>query len=201
MFRSETDKDDDVLFRLRPGVRIYEDRGDDLNFSAGYEAPVEFSVDNSDELDDVDHIGTGNFQYHVNDRVEIFGSEQYGYLRSTLRQPDVNTQAEALDPGTLEFNDQRDRVKTNDASLGASYAFSPRTVGRLIAGSSFFDSTRSDRAQGVVGVRHRRRAVQAHAQAPDRSRRRLRVPGLRRPHRTSRAARRAPTASSGAGAG
>jgi hypothetical protein len=154
VFRSESDKDDDVLFRLRPGVRIYEDRGDDLNFSAGYEAPVEFSTENSDEFDDVDHIGRGSFQYHVNDRVEIFGNEQYGYLRSTLRQPDVNTQAEALDPGTLEFNDQRDRVKTNDASLGASYAFSPRTVGRVVAGSSFFDSTRSDRAKvwSVSGV-------------------------------------------------
>src|SRR5687767_1992437 len=64
VFRSETDEEDGILFRLRPGVRIYEDRGDDLNFSAGYEAPVEFSVDNSDELDDVDHIGTGSFQYH-----------------------------------------------------------------------------------------------------------------------------------------
>ena len=146
VFRSETDKQDDVLFRLRPGLRVYEDHGDDLNYSAGYEAPVEFSVDNSSELNDVDHIGTGFFQYHANDRLQVFGNEQFGYLRSTLRQPDVNTQAQALDPGTLEFNDQRDRVRTNDASLGMNYNFSPRTVGRVVASSDYFDSSRSDRA-------------------------------------------------------
>jgi hypothetical protein len=147
VFRTQRNKQDDILVRLRPGVRVYEDHGDDLNFSAGYEAPVEFSKDYNDQLNDVDHIGTGSFQYHANDRVDFFGSEQYGYLRSTLRQPDVNTQAQALDPGTLQFNDNRDRVKTNDAALGVNYHFSPRTVGRVIASSTFFDSTRSDRAR------------------------------------------------------
>ena len=147
VFRSVEDKQDDVLFRLRPGVRVYEDHGDDLNFSAGYQAPVEFSVHNSHELDDVDHVGDGNFSYHPNQRFDVFGLENYGYLRSTLRQPDVNTQAQALNPGTLEFTDQRDRVKTNDATLGMNYHFSPRTVGRVIAGSEFFDSSRQDRAR------------------------------------------------------
>jgi len=147
VFRAQRNKEDDVLFRLRPGVRIYEDHGDDLNFSAGYQAPVEFSTQNSSEFDEVDHIGNGQFVYHANDRFEMFGNEQYGYLRSTLRQPDVNAQAETLDPSALRFTDQRDRVKTNDAALGANYHFSPRTIGRVVASSSFFDSTRHDRAQ------------------------------------------------------
>jgi hypothetical protein len=150
VFRSE-DKEDDLLLRLRPGVRIYEDRGDDLNFSAGYEAPIEFSVDNSEELDDVDHIAIGSFEYHVNDRLDFFGREQYGYLRSTLRH---GFDTETVDPVTLEINDSRERVTTNDATLGANYHFSPRTTGRLIASSTFFDSTRDDRAQvwSVSGV-------------------------------------------------
>jgi hypothetical protein len=147
VFRSESHKEDDVLFRLRPGLRVYEDHGDDLNFSAGYQAPVEFSVHNTDELNDVDHVGDGNFAYHPNQRLDFFGNESYGYLRSTLRQPDVNTPAQDLNPGTLEFTDQRDRVKTNDAALGVTYHFSPRTVGRVVANSSFFDSTRQDRAR------------------------------------------------------
>src|SRR5262249_39805959 len=84
VFRTENHKEDDLLFRLRPGVRIYEDHGDDLNYSATYEAPVEFSVNNSSELNDVDHVGYGYVNYHVNHQWDVFGSDNYGYLRSTL---------------------------------------------------------------------------------------------------------------------
>jgi hypothetical protein len=147
VFRGNQHKEDDVLFRLRPGVRIHEDRGDDLNFSAGYEAPVEFSIHNSSELNDVDHVGHGLFNYHVNDRVEVFGSENYGYLRSTLRQQTGGTDVLGLAGGFTQLNDQRDRVTTNSASLGAAYRFSPRTVARVAADSNFFDSSRPDRAR------------------------------------------------------
>jgi predicted porin len=135
VFREAHDKDDDGLFRLRPSVRVYEDRGDDLNFSAGYTAPVEFSVNQGSEFTEVDHIGDGRFTYHVNERLELFANEHYGYIRSTTRQQDV------------EFNDQRDRVKVNAATLGTVYHFSPRTTGRVAASSSFFDSSRDDRAR------------------------------------------------------
>jgi hypothetical protein len=143
VFRSEHDKEDDVLFRLRPGVRVYEDRGDDLNFSAGYEAPAEFSVDNPSEINDVDHIGRGRFNYHVNDRIEVFGDDRYGYLRSTVRNRDDLEDSNDI----LDINDERDRVTINDASLGGSYKFSERTVARVVASSRFFDSTREDRAR------------------------------------------------------
>src|SRR5258708_11860581 len=72
VFRSKSNKVEDGLFRLRPGLRVYEDHGDDLNYSAGYEAPVEFSIHNSHRLDDVDHVGDGNFNYHPNHRFDIF---------------------------------------------------------------------------------------------------------------------------------
>ena len=103
VFRNNTHKVDDVLFRLRPGVRVHEDHGDDLNFSAGYEAPVEFSIKNPSALNDVDHVGNGTFDYHVNDRVDIFGNDRYGYLRSTLRQQGVDTDALALRTGFPQF--------------------------------------------------------------------------------------------------
>jgi hypothetical protein len=144
VFRTAHGKEDDVLFRLRPGVRVYEDRGDDLNFSVGYEAPVEFSAEKSSEFDQVDHVGNGNFDYHANSQLDIVGSERYGYLRSTLRQPDT-----VADPtlGSLQVSDQRDRIKTNNATLGTIYHFSPRTLGRLFATSTFFDSSRHDRSR------------------------------------------------------
>jgi len=147
VFRSDTDKENDILFRLRPGVRVFEDRGDDLNFSLGYELPVEFSVDNTEELDDVDHSLGGQFGYHANDRVEIFGNDQFGYLRSTLRGSGVDTDALSDTQNFPAFTDERDQVKINDAALGTSYRFSPRLVGRLVGSTDFFDSTRSDRAR------------------------------------------------------
>jgi hypothetical protein len=129
VFRSVEDKQDDVLFRLPARCARLRGSRRRPELSAGYEAPVEFSVDYGDELDDVDHIGTGSFQYHANDSVEVFGSEQYGYLRSTLPPAGREHAGAGARPGTLEFNDQRDRVKTNDASLGSNYHFSPRTSG------------------------------------------------------------------------
>lgn len=147
VFRRDSDKEDDILFRLRPGVRVFEDRGDDLNFSLGYELPVEFSVDNSDELNEVDHSFNGRFDYHVNDRIDIFGNDRYGYLRSTLRDQAVASDELNANQAFPAFTEQRDRVKLNDASLGANYRFSPRLVGRLVGSTDFFDSTRSDRAR------------------------------------------------------
>jgi predicted porin len=145
IYRASENKQDDILIRLRPGVRIYEDRGDDLSYSVGYQAPIEFAIDAGSDYDEVDHIGDGRFTYHVNDQLELFANEHYGYLRSTVRSAGVDPVT--TDEGSLQFNDERDRIKVNDASLGALYKFSPRTTGRLIASSSFFDSSRSDRAR------------------------------------------------------
>jgi hypothetical protein len=172
-------EDDDVLFRLRPGVRIYEDHGDDLNFSAGYSAPIEFSLDNSSELNDVDHIGSGLFNYHANDRIQIFGHESFGYLRSTLRNQPVDTSALELAQGTPGFNDQRDRVTTNTADIGALYNFSPRTVARATLSSTFFDSTRQDRAQ-VYSIAGFSDLIYKLSIKRAWSRRGLHLPGLRR---------------------
>ncbi len=146
VFRREENKEDDLLFRLRPGVRVREERGDDLNFSVGYEAPIEFSLENSKELNEVDHLGDGKFNYHVNDRVELFGSDRYGYIRSTLRAEGVDTDA-LSEQGFPQFTDERDRIKINDATLGGIYRFSPRTLARMQVISTFFDSSRDDRAR------------------------------------------------------
>jgi predicted porin len=143
IYRERDRKKDDVLFRLRPAVRIYEDRGDDLNYSFGYEAPIELSLDGGSDYDEVDHLGNGSVRYHVNDRFELFASDHYGYIRSTLRRHDEVTDT----LGFSGINDRRDRIEINDAVLGGSYSFSPRTVARLIATSSYFDSSRDDRAE------------------------------------------------------
>jgi len=147
VFRTITQRKDDELFRLRPGVRIYEEHGTDLNYSLGYEAPVELSVNYGNRINDADHWSNDSFTYHVNDRVELFGTDQYGYLRSTFRHAPLDTNTQSLGLGTQSFIDHRDRVTVNNGELGSRYHFSPRTVGELVADSTFFNSTRADRAE------------------------------------------------------
>jgi hypothetical protein len=145
VFRRERDTEDDILFRIRPGARIEEKRGDDLNFSLGYAIPFEFALDNNSELRDEDHIADGNFTYRVNDQLEFFGRDEFGYLRSTLRRETTGTGG--LEGGVPTVSDERERVTRNDGQLGMIYRFSPRTVARLIGSSDLFDPTRDDRSR------------------------------------------------------
>jgi predicted porin len=146
VFRTDRHKEDDELFRLYPGIRVYEDHGDDVNYSIGYTAPVELSVENGSEFNEVDHVGDGRLVYHANERFEFFVNDRYSYIRSTLRTQ-TNTDAFAVVENVPEITDRRDRVKTNDGSLGATYHFSPRTTATGRATTGFFDSSRSDRSR------------------------------------------------------
>lgn len=151
VFRRESDKEDDILFRIRPGVRIYEDRGEDVNFSLGYAIPFEWALDNNSELQDEDHIVDGRFTYRVSDQLEFFGDDNFGYLRSTLRRERIGTDTSADNATNSGFtptiSDERERVTRNDGQLGMLYRFSPRTVLRFSTSSDFFDPSRDDRSR------------------------------------------------------
>ncbi len=142
-FRSSQDEKQDVLFRLRPWAKLHDDRGQDLRYSLLYAVPVEFAVENS-ELNDVDQDLLGDFSYHVDDRLQIFGSNSFRYLRSELR-----TNIEGTGPAGdgLLINEERDRITLNDAILGTSYQFTPRLEGAVQLEHNYFDPSRDDRAQ------------------------------------------------------
>jgi hypothetical protein len=140
-FRSKNDREDDVIFHLTPGVRIHEDRGQDLLYSLEYRVPFEFAVDHSSELDDIDHFVTGRATYHLNDRTQFFVRERFGYLRGTLRdETTVDGQ------GGTAINSERDRVLRNDAEGGVEYQFSPRLLGTARMSHELFEIDRDDRA-------------------------------------------------------
>jgi hypothetical protein len=145
VFRDSRDEDDDVLFRLRPGVKVHEDRGEDLRWSLDYEVPFEFAADHGDELDDIDHRAGGRFTYRANERLELFASDEFRYLRGALR--DVQADDVVSGEGTVLINQNRDRVTINDAEAGLSYQFTPRLTGTARAGHTFFDPDRDDRAE------------------------------------------------------
>ena len=137
-------EDDDVLFRIRPQVKLHEDRGQDLRYSLFYAVPFEFAVDNSEELNDIDHIAGGRATYHVNDRLEFFASDDFRYLRSALRN--VTTEDVIAGDGTLLVNQERDRVTLNAADIGARYRFTPRLTGEASISHDLYDTQRPDRA-------------------------------------------------------
>ena len=130
VFRTNEDKEDDVLFRLRPGVRIYEDRGDDLNFSA--------RVRGSDRVLGRQRLRLRRSRSHRRRPLPLPRERPPRAVRQRpLRlHPQHAAPSRAwipivLEEGFPQFNDERDRIKINDASLGAIYHFSPRTTGRL----------------------------------------------------------------------
>lgn len=130
---SKKKPEDDFMFRLRPGVKIHEDRGQDFNYSAKYMLPLEVAAQNS-RLDDIDHVALGEVSYHPSDRVEFFASDDFRYLRSTL----VNSANNMISSG-------RDRITHNEAALGGRYRLSPRLNTGVTASHRHWRTTRDDR--------------------------------------------------------
>ncbi|MEM7413196.1 MAG: hypothetical protein AAF430_23400 [Myxococcota bacterium] len=159
VFRSEDDEEDDFLFRLRPGIRVHEDRGDDITYSFAYELPIEFALENNRELQDFDHVARARVDYHVSDQLTLFLSDDLRFLRSTLRreQTGENVIGDSLSIATVQ--DERDRVTLNDGTVGARYLVTPRLVVNAIASSNYFETTREDRSDnysfgGTVDTRY-----------------------------------------------
>jgi hypothetical protein len=144
-FRQKGEEDDDVLFRMRPQVKLHEDRGQDLRYSLSYGIPFEFAAQYGDELDDVDHQVLGEAQYHASNQLELWGRESFRYLRSALI--DVGVDEALAGEGTLLVNQERERTTLNDAEVGARYQFTPRLSGSLRTSHEFFDTEREDRAE------------------------------------------------------
>jgi hypothetical protein len=141
VFRRENNVEDDVLFRLRPSVKLHEDRGQDFNYSLQYTAPLEFAVENGDRLNDVDHWVDADGLYHVNDRLDVYLRNDFRYLRSTLRT------FQTLDSDGLPVvSTGRDRVTLNSLNVGGSYRFTPRVSGNVAFNHRLFESTQPDRA-------------------------------------------------------
>jgi hypothetical protein len=136
--KGNRDIEEDALFRLRPGVELHEDRGQDVNYSLKYMAPVEFSSQYS-QLNDFDQLANGEVSYHPTDRMEFFARDRFRYLRSTLVNRTVDT------PTGPQVDSGRDRVTINDLTLGGRYLFSPRLTGQIEASHRLFETSRRDR--------------------------------------------------------
>lgn len=140
VFRRENDIKDDVLFRIRPGIELHEDRGQDVNYSLGYIIPIQLSTQYGSRLNDIDQIADGEIRYHVNDRMDVFASDNFRYLRTTVQQAELNPTSGAGVAGSPNLSTRRDRVTLNFAELGANYRFAPRLTGNLLGSHRYFDT-------------------------------------------------------------
>ena len=143
VFRRSSDVKDDFLFRLRPGVRLEERHGHDLNYSLRYLAPIELSVDNSDRLDSVDHYGDANFSYKPSGRLEFYGSDAFRYQHGTLLS------FATLETGTDNVPsvdvDSRARVTTNTATAGVRYQLTRNLEADFSIQHQLFETTQESR--------------------------------------------------------
>jgi hypothetical protein len=145
VFRRESNVEDDYLFRLVPGVKLHEDRGQDLNYSLEYRVPMEFSVNFGDRLNDVDQWLDADALYHVNDRLDLYVGNDFRYLRSTLRT------TQTLDSAQLPIiSTERDRVTINNLNGGARYRFTPRVSGNLDVVYRLFNTTNDSRSDNFM---------------------------------------------------
>lgn len=140
VFRRPSNPEDDFLFRLRPGVRLEEKHGEDLNYSLRYLAPIELSVDNSKELDNVDQYGNLKLSYKPSGRAEFYGDDVFRYQHGTLLS------FATLDSGGVpSIGTSRDRVTTNVASAGVRYQLSESLEADMSMRHQLFESRRADR--------------------------------------------------------
>ncbi|NRA06526.1 MAG: hypothetical protein HRU02_00065 [Myxococcales bacterium] len=145
VFRQEGNAKGDAIFRLRPGVRIEEKQGQDVNYSLRYLAPVELSVENSDQLDNVDQYGDLSFSYQPSGRVEFYGTDQFRYDYGTLL-----SFATLDEQGASTTINSRDRTTRNTASAGVRYQFSRNLEGDFSIQHQLFESRREDRQDNWV---------------------------------------------------
>ena len=139
VLRSDSNKQDDAVFRVAPQIRLVEDR-EQLNYSVGYQMPYEIGVTNQD-VNDLNYIADANFSYRATPQTELFGNNGFYYVRGLFSQ-DQNLQ----DPTLGDVGDQRDRILQNDVSLGVRHLFTPRLSGTVLVNNGVYDTNQFNRS-------------------------------------------------------
>lgn len=142
IFREPEDEKSDVVFRVTPQIRVVEDR-EQFNYSVSYMLPYEIGVKYS-EVRDLNHLVHADFHYRATPQTELFGNNAFFYVNG-LYGRDTNLEDDTLG----QVNDGRDKVLSNDLSLGATHHFSPRLSGTLTANQGVYDTNQFNRANAL----------------------------------------------------
>jgi predicted porin len=145
VFRRNRAVDDDFLFRLIPGIRIHQDRGENFNYSLAYQVPAEIFIDYGNQLNDVDHLVDAGISYNLDNRLDLYLRNDFRYLRNTLR-----TQSTLDSVGLPVVSTGRARVTLNELTAGARYRLKPRIDGGLELAYRLYEITRADRSDNTT---------------------------------------------------
>jgi len=137
--RSEDNAEDDLVFRVTPAIRLVEDR-EKLNYSVGYQLPYEIGVTHG-SVNDLNQLFDGNFRYRATPQTEVYGNNNFYYVRGLFSQ-DENLQ----NASTGQVGDDRDRILQNDLLLGTRHQFTPRLSGTVEVENGYYDTNQFARA-------------------------------------------------------
>ncbi|MCH7709327.1 MAG: hypothetical protein IH884_12630, partial [Myxococcales bacterium] len=138
VFRSTENEDSDVVFRITPRTKIYEDEGK-FNWSIEYWMPFEQALDNSD-IDDLNHFVTAISKYDISRTTKLRFSDRFRYSDSAGRSRDLEGE------DNFSLSSFREPVIRNKVKLGIEHQFTQRTAGFAQFGHKLFDTDLPRRA-------------------------------------------------------
>jgi len=143
IYRTETNKQDDVVFRITPKIGFLEDEGK-LQWDLRYQAPWEKAVE-TNKVDGFYHYANAAASYHLDDSTQFFFNDSFSRADAVSR---FTTFDSAGDTATL--NTFREPVNRNSATLGVQHSFTPRLAGNLAFSNRLFQSDIPNRSNAMV---------------------------------------------------
>lgn len=132
VFRTQQNEDSDGIFRLLPAATLYRDQGD-LRYRLRYAMPFEQGIQYGDQISDFDYILNLTSFWALDEANEFF-------FNNTFRDDRSVTRRFQTDQDVPDISSRRERVISNDASLGLNHAFTARTTGGASVNYALWDT-------------------------------------------------------------
>ena len=138
LFRTSKGEVDDMIFRITPRTKIYDDEGK-FNWSVEYWMPFERALNHS-EVDDLNHYARVISEYPVSRKTTLTFFDRFWYSDDAGRSQDLSGESD------FSLSSFREPVIRNHARLTIEHQFTPRTAGYAEFGHKLFHTDLRDRS-------------------------------------------------------
>jgi hypothetical protein len=145
IFRSDSNKKDDVVFRITPKIRFIEDEGK-FHWDLSYRVPWEKAVMTS-RVDGFSHLLNADASHQISEQTRAFLTNRFTYSDSVNRFTTIDEAGATPTVGTF-----RSPVTRNNATLGVQHSFTPRLMGNLAFSHRLFETDLANRSDNMVYV-------------------------------------------------